>query len=177
MRMREAAKGVGLRVVVLAVAASAVLSARPALAEKRHRIAQAVAGEQIRLGRYVHFKASTCLARSVPKIVLREKPTKGTLSITKSVAPLRKARTERGKRCIGRPLPGATVQYTPFANAEGVETVAYDVIYPESCTRCRNRQVQVSVTINRPAESQMATPREAPINPDRAPVEDDADEM
>ena len=47
----------------------------------------------------------------------------GTVSITKGVAPLRKASTERGKLCIGKPLVGATIQYTPLPNAEGVETV------------------------------------------------------
>lgn len=177
MRIPQAASGFDLRAAALAVAAAAVLSAQPALADTRHRTASAVAGEQIRIGRYIHFMAKTCEAKSIPKIVLRGKPTMGTVSITKGVAPLRKARTERGKRCIGKPLAGAVIQYTPLPNAEGVETVVFDVIFPDYCTRCRNRQVHVAVTINRPAESQMAAPREASTNPDRATAADESDEM
>lgn len=172
MRLRQAATG-----FVLAAATAAVLAAPPALAETRHRSTSAVAGEQIPIGRHVHFKAATCEALSIPKIVPRGKPAMGTLAITKAVAPLRKARSERGKRCIGTPVAGAAVQYTPLANAEGVETIVYDVIFPKSCTKCRNFQMQVAVTIHRPAESQMAGPREASVNPERPTVADDSDEM
>lgn len=158
MRIRQAISGFDMRIVVLAAAVCAALSAQPAFADMRQTTASAVAGEQIRLGSYMHFGAATCEAKSIPRIVLRGKPTKGTLSIAKDMAILRNAHSERGKQCIGSSIPAAIVHYTPFQNSTGTETLVYDVVYPDSCVKCRNAQVQATVTISPPAESQQATP-------------------
>jgi hypothetical protein len=145
--------------LVLSVVAAPALPAEPASANVRQRTARVVAGERIRLGNYIHFKASTCKAMTIPKVIVRKQPAKGTLSVTKDLAVLRKASSERAKACIGKEMRAAIVEYKSLETATGEEQLVYDVIYPDSCRRCRNRQVQVTISVSPPAESPQAVPR------------------
>ena len=56
------------------------VSCRPASAVPRHKAVVAKAGALIRVSNHTHFKFSTCQALSIPKVVIRQKPTKGTLN-------------------------------------------------------------------------------------------------
>jgi hypothetical protein len=142
------------------------LLAAPALAVERHKSIEAEPGKTVRVSNHIHFKASTCEAISIPQIVIRKKPTKGKLAVVEDVVPLGNSRSERGERCIGKPMRAAIVRYTPFANAKGDDTLAYDVIYPRSCTNCRNYEVSVAVSIEGElAEPARAAPREAATPP------------
>ena len=131
----------------IAAALGLALAAGPASAVPRHKAVVAKAGAPIRVGNHTHFKFSTCQALSIPKVVIRQKPTKGTLTVTEGVLPLRNTLSEDGEDCIGVPMRTAIVQYTPSANASGDDRVAYDVIYPSSCTQCRQYEVTASISI------------------------------
>jgi hypothetical protein len=132
---------------VLAASLGIALVVEPAFAVERHKSIDAEPGTPVRVANHMHFRVSTCEAISIPKIILRQRPSKGRVTITEGLAPLRSARSERAERCIGIPMMAATVRYTPFANSKGEDTLAYDVIFPPSCTHCRNQEVSVAISI------------------------------
>jgi hypothetical protein len=136
------------RCIALAATALAVaVMAAPGLAVPRHKSMSVQAGATARVSNHTYFKSSTCQARAVPKVVIRQKPAKGTLVTKEGELPLRHARTEQGQKCIGKPMRTAIVQYTAGAKATGEDTLAYDVIFPASCKRCTNFEVTVTVSI------------------------------
>ena len=114
----------------------------------------------MRVSNHIYFKSSTCVAPTTPKVIIRRKPTKGTLVVTQGVLPLRHARTEQGQKCIGRPMRTAIVQYTAPKNATGLDTAQYDVIFPSSCIRCTNYEIAVTITItsDMPPETTKSAP-------------------
>lgn len=131
----------------LAASLCLVLVVESAFAVERHKSIDAEPGTPVRVANHMHFRASTCEAISIPKIIIRHRPSKGRVTITEGLAPLRSTRSERGERCIGTPMMAATVRYTPFANSKGEDTLAYDVVFPRSCTSCRNYEISVAISI------------------------------
>ena len=138
------------RYVVAAAAAtlSLALSACPGAAVPRQKAINVQAGTPTRVSNHTYFKASTCQAPAVPKVVVRRKPTKGVLKVNEGVLPLRRASTERGEKCVGKPMRTAIVQYTASPKASGEDSIAYDVIFPSSCKRCTNYEVTVTISIS-----------------------------
>jgi hypothetical protein len=132
---------------VFAASLSIALVVQPAFAVERHKSIDAEPGTPVRVANHMHFRVSNCEAISIPKIILRQRPTKGRVTITEGLASLRSARSERAERCIGVPMMAATVRYTPFPDSKGEDTLAYDVIFPTSCTNCRNQEVSVAISI------------------------------
>ena len=131
----------------LASALCVALGAGPALAIAKHRTLLAKPGSLVRVSNHMHFKAATCQAISIPKVIIRRKPAKGTLSVTEGVLPLGGARAEQAAKCIGKPMRAAIVSYIPAAGASGDDALAYDVIFPRSCTNCRNYEITATVSI------------------------------
>lgn len=122
------------------------LVAEPAFAVVGHKSIDAEPGKTVRVGNHIHFRFSTCETISTPKIVIRQQPAKGRVTVIEEVVPLRNAQSEGGKRCLGKPMRAATVHYTPFANTQGGDTFAYDAVYPRACTNC-GREVSVAITM------------------------------
>jgi hypothetical protein len=136
------------RIVALAATALALaLTANPGLAVPRHKSVSVQAGTTARVSNHTYFKSSTCQARAIPKVVIRRKPTKGSLVAKEGELPLRHARTEKGQKCIGKPMRTAIVQYTAGPKSTGEDTLAYDVIFPASCKHCTTYEVTVTVSI------------------------------
>jgi len=123
-------------------------------AVERHKSIVATAGTAMRVSNHMHFKASTCEAISIPKVIIRQKPGKGTLSVSEGVLPLRHAGSEKAQKCVGTPMRTAIVQYTAYAKASGDDKLAYDVIYPQSCRHCREYKILISVSIDESGQTQ-----------------------
>lgn len=147
-------------IAVAATAISLALTAAPGLAVPRSKSMSVQAGTTVRVSNHTYFKAATCQAKAVPKVVIRKNPSKGTLVTKEGELPLRHARTERGQKCIGKPMRTAIVQYIAAPKATGDDTLAYDVIFPASCKRCTNYEVTVtiSITADAPPPTTTATP-------------------
>jgi hypothetical protein len=124
------------------------ITACPAIAEPRQKTMAVQAGTAVRVSKHTYFKASTCQAPVVPKVVIRQKPTRGVLKVKEAVLPLRRARTELGQKCIGKPMRSAIIEYTASPNASGDDMAMYDVIFPSTCKRCTNYEVTVLMTIS-----------------------------
>ena len=137
------------------------LAADTAFAVAKHRTIQAKPGMLVRVSNHMHFKAGTCQAISIPKVIIRRKPAKGTLSITEGVLPLGGARAEQAAKCIGKPMRAAIVSYIPAAGASGDDALAYDVVFPRSCTNCRNFEVTAAISIGSDAPRPTSTPSSA----------------
>jgi hypothetical protein len=84
-----------------ATALSLAMTTCPSVAVPRHKSMTVQSGTTTRVANHTYFKASTCQSPTVPKIVVRQKPAKGSLSVKDGVLPLRNARTEKAKACIG----------------------------------------------------------------------------
>jgi hypothetical protein len=134
-------------ILALAVAVALGIAAHPGLAVPRHKTVAVQEGTPTRVANHTYFKSATCEAPSVPKIVVRQKPTKGVLKVTEGVLPLRRARTEQGKKCIGKSMRTAILEFTASPKSSGDDVIAYDVIFPSSCKRCKNFEVTVAVSI------------------------------
>jgi hypothetical protein len=137
-----------MRIVTAAMAVLAILLAvPPASALPRQREIVAQAGTPARVSYYTHFNLSSCEAISMPNIVVRQQPMKGTMLFAEKVLPIQKASGERAQHCIGKPIRSVVVQYIPWANASGDDQVLYDVIYPRTCPLCQRYEVTLKISI------------------------------
>jgi len=142
--------------LALALCATAASNADAALTLQKS--VTTAPGTTVRLNSHMHFAFATCQALSVPRIIIEQQPSKGTLSVTEGVAELRTSFSEKGEGCVGRQMRAAVLIYTPFANATGEDTVTYQVRFPHSCNNCTNFEMTVKISIE---EEMSGAPDEA----------------